>query len=108
MKYTSEQKSAALKSIQDVGVSKTAEALKISVQTLYKWRNEADTQPSETAKPKGHRTAKTKETLDAHALLEKDKSLEQKISQLEAENAALRTLVAKYRAALAAVLGEDQ
>ena len=107
MKYTSEQKSEALKNIQDMGVTKTAEALKISVQTLYKWRTEADAQQPETVKPKGQHTAKTKETLDARALLEKDKSLEQKITQLEVENAALRTLVAKYRAALAAVLGED-
>ena len=107
MKYTSEQKSEALKSIQDMGVTKTAEALKISVQTLYKWRTEADAQQTETVKSKGHRTTKVKETLDARALLEKDKSLEQKITQLEVENAALHTLVAKYRAALSAVLVED-
>ena len=36
MRYTSEQKSKALKSIHAMGVTKTAEALKISVQTLYK------------------------------------------------------------------------
>jgi transposase-like protein len=107
MRYTSEQKSDALKSIQEMGVTKTAEALKISVQTLYKWRSEADVQQPDAVKPKSRRTAKTKETLDARALLEKDKSLEQKIARLETENAALRTLVVKYRAALAAVLGED-
>jgi len=107
MKYTSEQKSEALKSIQDMGVTKTAEALKISVQTLYKWRTEADAQQPEAAKSKGHRTAKVKEMLDVRALLEKDKSLEQKIAQLETENSALRTSLMKYRAALAAVLGED-
>lgn len=107
MKYTSEQKSEALKSIHDIGVTKTAEALNISIQTLYKWRTEADAQQPETAKSKSRRTTKIKETLDALALLEKDKSLEQKIAQLEAENVALRTLVVKYRAALAAVLGDD-
>ncbi|HNW87892.1 MAG TPA: transposase [Candidatus Limiplasma sp.] len=107
MKYTSEKKSEALKSIQDVGVTKTAEALKISVQTLYKWRTEADAQQFETAKSKGHRTAKAKETLDARALLEKDKSMAQKIAQLEAENIALHASLMKYRAALAAALGED-
>ena len=107
MKYTSEQKSEALKSIQEVGVTKTAEALKISVQTLYKWRTEADAQNSETVKSKGHRTAKIKEALDVRALLEKDKSLEQKIAQLEDENTALRASLMKYRAALAAVLGEE-
>ena len=90
-----------------MGVTKTAEALKISVQTLYKWRTEADAQQPETVKSKDRRPAKVKETLDARALLEKDKSLEQRIAQLETENAALRTLVVKYRAALAAVLGED-
>lgn len=107
MKYTSEQKNEALKSIQDVGVTKTSEALKISVQTLYKWRTEANAQNSETVKSKGHRTAKIKEALDVRALLEKDRSLEQKIAQLETENSALRTSLMKYRAALAAVLGEE-
>ena len=107
MKYTSEQKNEAMKSIQDVGVTKTAEVLKISVQTLYKWRAEADVQQPDAVKPKSRRTAKTKETLDARALLEKDKSLEQKIAQLEGENSALRATLVKYRAALPAVLGED-
>ncbi len=107
MRYTNEQKSEALKSIHAIGVTKTAEALKISVQTLYKWHSEADTQQPDVANIKGHRIAKIKETLDARALLEKDKSLEQKIAQLEAENMTLRTLVVKYRAALAAVLGEE-
>jgi len=45
--------------------------------------------------------------LDVRALLEKDKTLEQKIAQLETENSAFRTSLMKYRAALAAVLGED-
>ena len=45
--------------------------------------------------------------LDVCALLEKDKSLEQKIAQLETENAAQRSLIAKYKAALAAVLAEE-
>ena len=107
MKYTSEQKSEALKSIQDMGVTKTADVLKISVQTLYKWRTEADAKQPDAVKSKGRRAAKTKEILDARTLLEKDKSLEQKIAQLETENAAQRTLIAKYRAALAAVLGEE-
>lgn len=107
MKYTGEQKSEALKCIQEMGVTKTAEALKISAQTLYKWRTEAAAQQPDAAKPKGHRTAKTKETLDARALLEEDKSLKQKIAQLEAENSALRSSLVKYRAALAAALGED-
>ena len=107
MKYTSEQKSEALKSIQDVGVTKTAEALKISVQTLYKWRTEANAEQPVSAKSKGRRATKINETLDARALLEKDKTLEQKIAQLEAENSALRSSLVKYRAALAAVLGED-
>jgi len=36
MKYTPEMKAEALKSIEDIGVAKTAEAMRISVQTLYK------------------------------------------------------------------------
>lgn len=101
MKYTSEQKTAALKSIEEIGVAKTVEAMKISAQTLYKWRNEAKAAPSSQTG-----AALSKETLDAQELLENDRLLQEKISLLEAENKALRATLIKYRAALAAVLEE--
>ena len=82
MKYTSEQKSEALKSIQDMGVTKTAEALKISVQTLYKWRTEADTKQPEAVKSKGHRNAQVNEMLDVRALLEKIKAWNRRLPSL--------------------------
>ena len=88
-------------------MTKTAKALKISVQTLYKWRGEASTQPSDAEKAQGHQAKKNKGKLDARAILENDRNMEQKIAQLEAENLTLRTSLTKDRAALAAVLGES-
>ncbi len=102
MKYTNDQKAEALKSIEEIGVAKTVEALRISAQTLYKWRNEAKTKQSPETN-----AARAKEVLDAQELLENDRLLQEKIAQLEAENRALRATLIKYRAALAAVLEES-
>ena len=102
MKYTPEMKAAALKSIEDIGVAKTAEAMKISVQTLYKWRNEVKAEQS-AGKPKSN-----SDTVSAKELLESDRILLEKIDQLEAENKALRATLMKYRAALAAVLEDGK
>lgn len=41
-RYTSEQKAQALQSMAEIGVVKTKEALGISAQTLYKWKNESN------------------------------------------------------------------
>ena len=40
MKYTMEKKAEALARMAEIGVQKTSEEMNISVQTLYKWRNE--------------------------------------------------------------------
>ncbi len=97
-KYTSELKAKALKSIEDYGVAKTAEAMKISSQALYKWRN--------VAKFDDKKLEVNTSVTSAKALLESDRLLQEKIIQLEAENNALRTTLIKYRAVLAAVLCE--
>ena len=99
MRYTREQKAEALKSIDEIGVAKTVEALKISAQTLYKWRNKAKT----TQSPETEAT-RVGEVFDAQGLLDNDRLMQEKIVQLEAENRALRATIAKYRAALSAVL----
>ena len=99
VRYTREQKAEALKSIDEIGVAKTVEALKISAQTLYKWRNKAKT----TQSPETEAT-RVGEVFDAQGLLDNDRLMQEKIVQLEAENRALRATIAKYRAALSAVL----
>ena len=74
MRHTSEQKAEALKSINDIGVAKTVEALNISAQTLYKWRNAAKTTQS-------HRTdaARVKEVLVAQELLKMTASCKRRL-----------------------------
>lgn len=101
MRYTPEQKGEALKSVEEIGVAKTVEALKVSAQTLYKWRGEAKAAQSP------EQTAAEKTTLNAQELLENDRLLQVKIAQLEAENKDLRAALMKYRAALAAVLEDN-
>ncbi len=106
MRYTNEQKAEALKSIEDIGVAKTVEVLKISAQTLYKWRNEAKATQKPEMQDANPVTAKDQKVLDAQELLENDRLLQEKIAHLEAENSVLRAKFVKYRAALAAVLEE--
>lgn len=98
MRYTQEQKAAALKSIEEIGVAKTAEAMSIAVQTLYKWRNESGAAESP---PKPAVKAKSSEV---RALLANDRTLQKKNDQLEAENKELRETLARYKTALAALL----
>lgn len=96
MKYTPEQKAEALESIDRVGVAKTAENLKISTQTLYKWRSDGNkAQPADVIEPN---------TSAAKALLANDRIMQDKIESLEAEVKNLRAIVARYRVALSAVL----
>ena len=102
MRYKPEQKAEALKSVEEIGVAKTVEALKVSAQTLYKWRNETKAAQS----PEQAAVAKT--TFDAQELLENDRLLKEKIAQLETENKALHEALMKYRVALAAVLEEGK
>ena len=111
MKYTLEQKTEALKSIEDIGVSKTVEALNISAPTLYKWRNGAkSTQHPEVqeVKPDTTKAKDKKNVREARDLLENDRHMQEKITQLESENKALRVAVSKYRVALLAVLAENE
>ena len=42
IRYTKEQKEAALSQAQEIGIIKTHNETGISIQTLYKWRAEAE------------------------------------------------------------------
>ncbi|MDY3815324.1 MAG: transposase [Candidatus Limiplasma sp.] len=100
--YTEEQKAQALQSIQENGISKTSEAMGISIQTLYKWRG-ADT----TAAPKttGKRRGPKADT-QARKLLAESDDTAAKLAALQAENTRLRETNLKLRKALAAMLDE--
>lgn len=83
MKYSQDRKAEALARISEIGVMKTSEEMHISVQTLYKWRNEAG---SPEALPEQTNTVaeELKQTIINDCFLEK------KVATLEDENAALR------------------
>lgn len=106
MKYSPEKKAEALKMVEASGVSKTSEAMGISVATLFKWKRETATQAPSRARKKApvHKDTPKKAAVEAAKELLKDDSAPEKIRQLEAENAALRDTNAKLRKALAALL----
>lgn len=98
MKYTNEQKVEALKSIKEYGVSKTADMMKISAQTLYNWRRDEAKEKKQHVKPHNGIAQKV------HELLENDHQMQEKITQLELENHSMREIIARYRSILYAVL----
>lgn len=59
IRYSEEQKGQALESINQIGVSKTASALNIPRQTLYKWKAE-DSSSMKKASPKARKASKKK------------------------------------------------
>ena len=102
VRYTNEQKAEIMQSIQEIGVAKTKEKFNVSLQTLYKWKNEA------SDAPKAKRMRKSAKTVDAAnvaELLKNDGYLNDKINKLEDENARLRDLNAKLKRALSAFIG---
>ncbi len=96
-RYEGDLKAKALARMNEVGVKKTGEELGISIQTLYKWRNE-----DQPAAPLGKKAADGK--LDTLVqIIKNDGSLEAKIQRLEAENAELRKTLAQMRKAFVAM-----
>lgn len=85
MKYSQEKKAAAIERIAKIGVKRASEELGISVQTLYKWRNEGDSGTMRSRPVLSE--AKTEELRQA---LLNDQFLESKVKQLEDQNHALR------------------
>ena len=127
MRYTKEQKADAVNSMNEIGVAKTKEKMGIGLQTLYKWKREADgtakhAPASKAGKVKAGRKSKkatsapaTEESKpteqvaapnadDIRALLAKDTEAEQKIAALQSEIITLREKNARLRKALASFI----
>lgn len=94
VRYTDEQKKAALEKAKEIGVLKTHEELGISVQTLYKWRTEAEGAGKEKTKraPRAKKAEKTtlQELLDNDAVANKIRRLEEENAELLAANVQLK------------------
>lgn len=103
IRYTDEQKAQALESIQKNGVAKTGEAMGISLQTLYKWKNQNITE--ETPATGKRRGRKPKEA--ARALLAETDDTAARLTAVQEENLRLRETNQKLRKALAALLDEE-
>ena len=81
-KYNGEVKAQALALMAQKGTKAASEEMHISMQTLYKWRQESD-QPS-----------KANSADDAQALLAKETAeKDQRIEKLESENDQLRARI---------------
>lgn len=97
-RYEGDMKEQAIARMQEIGVKRTGEELGISIQTLYKWRNEKkDSQLFSKEQP----NEKMEEMI---RMLKSDDDMDTKILQLEAENAELRKSVAQMRRALISIL----
>jgi transposase-like protein len=104
-KYTPAKKAEALVRMSEIGVQKTSEELNISVQTLYKWRNEDQNGSARVAQA----------GLDADALLQviqneelhatAVKRLEDEAARLKEENSKLRQENGRLRVAVKAFIG---
>lgn len=95
-RYGEEIKAQALARIEEIGVKKTGEEMGLSIQTLYKWRNEAK-------KPSASKAKKEGKSADLLQIIKADASLEKKVQQLEEENAHLRKTLAQMKKAFAAM-----
>lgn len=97
-RYEGDIKEQAIARMQEIGVKRTGEELGISIQTLYKWRNEKkDGQIFSKEQP----IEKMEEMI---RMLKSDDDMDTRILQLEAENAELRKSVAQMRRALISML----
>ena len=97
IRYTKEQKEAALSRAQEIGIIKTHDETGISIQTLYKWRAEADgTTETKAGRKKGSRN-------EYQSLLDND-VIANKINRLEEENAELIAANLQLKKALLSLL----
>lgn len=98
MRYSAEQKVAALNSISNIGVGKTSETMGISIQTLYKWRAEQTTHSDESVKQPSHEQRMSRENaIESVRDILSDNDLLEKIAQLESDNIQLRATIVKLK-----------
>lgn len=96
IRYTKEQKEAALNRGQEIGVLKTHNEMGISIQTLYKWRADAEGKDAADGRKKMQKN-------EYQALLDDD-VIANKINRLEEENAALIAANLQLKKALLSLL----
>ncbi|MCL2811841.1 MAG: hypothetical protein FWD25_08130 [Clostridia bacterium] len=104
MKYTMDKKAEAMARMAAIGVQKTSEEMNISVQTLYKWRNEAKDASSvglPNVDSEALRQLIENEEMQAAAI----KRLEGDAERLRDENAKLRQENARLKIAIKAFIG---
>ena len=100
-RYTPAEKGEALKRASEIGVAKTGQELGISIQTLYKWKNEAKENAALSGSIVGNGNVS-----EALKLLMKDDANAQRVKQLEAENQALKETCSGLKNVLAAIIQE--
>ena len=96
-RYAEEIKTQALAKMNSIGVKKTSEEMGLSIQTLYKWRNEGKAPSKTKEKGKGNSAELLK-------LIKAEDNMDKKIEQLEEENTQLRKTVSRLKKALAAMI----
>ena len=104
MKYTVEKKAEALARMTEIGVQKTSERMNISVQTLYKWRNEG--KDGVDAGPPNVDSDSLRQLIqngEMHAATVK--RLENEAERVREENTKLRQENARLRIAIKAFVG---
>jgi len=99
-----EKKAEALACIAEIGVQKTSEEMKISVQTLYKWRNEVR-DGADSAQPNMDTDAMRQFIQDGEMQAASIKRLEDESAKLREENAKLRQENARLKIAIKAFIG---
>jgi len=104
MKYAMEKKTEALARIAEIGVQKTSVEMNISVQTLYKWRNERK-DGSDAALPSVNTDALRQFIQDGEMHTAAIRRLEGDAERLRAENTKLRQENARLRVAIKAFIG---
>jgi len=104
MKYTMDKKAEAMARMAAIGVQKTSEEMNISVQTLYKWRNEAK-DASVAGLPSVDTDALQKLIENEEMQAASIKRLEGDADRLRDENAKLRQENARLKIAIKAFIG---
>ena len=96
IRYTKEQKEAALNRVQEFGVLNTLNEMGIYIQSMYKWRADAEGKDAADGRKKMQKN-------EYQALLDDD-VIANKINRLEEENAVLIAANLQLKKALLSLL----